>query len=175
MNVKRILSLALAGSLLTGTALLVAGCSKGKQDESWKENTDYDLSVPTLGQDGWYLVFQDDFEGDGLNQNIQFGDNYTGSKEIWTTSPHAVRWQSQDKKHPDKACYWCPTMVEVKDSNLIIHSRHETNHSCDGDCPAAGRFTGGIEPAASTATTITTRAQRTNCSFPRRSATLSAG
>ena len=52
MNVKRILSLALAGSLLTGTALLVAGCSKGKQDESWKENTDYDLSVPTLGQDG---------------------------------------------------------------------------------------------------------------------------
>ena len=83
MNVKRILSLALAGSLLTGTALLVAGCSKGKQDESWKENTDYDLSVPTLGQDGWYLVFQDDFEGDGLNQNIQFGDNYTGSKEMF--------------------------------------------------------------------------------------------
>lgn len=82
MNVKRILSLALAGSLLTGTALLVAGCSKGKQDESWKENTDYDLSVPTLGQDGWYLVFQDDFEGDGLNQNIQFGDNYTGSFDL---------------------------------------------------------------------------------------------
>ena len=82
MNVKRILSLALAGSLLTGTALLVAGCSKGKQDESWKENTAYDLSVPTLGQDGWYLVFQDDFEGDGLNQNIQFGDNYTGSFDL---------------------------------------------------------------------------------------------
>ncbi len=82
MNVKRILSLALAGSLLTCTALLVAGCSKGKQDESWKENTAYDLSVPTLGQDGWYLVFQDDFEGDGLNQNIQFGDNYTGSFDL---------------------------------------------------------------------------------------------
>lgn len=80
MTVKRILSL--AGSLLTGTALLVAGCSKGKQDESWKENTDYDLSVPTLGQDGWYLVFQDDFEGDRLNQNIQFGDNYTGSFDL---------------------------------------------------------------------------------------------
>jgi len=27
-------------------------------------------------------VFQDDFEGDGLNQNIQFGDNYTGSFDL---------------------------------------------------------------------------------------------
>lgn len=74
--------ISLAGSLLTGTALLVAGYSKGKQDESWKENTAYDLSVPALGQDGWYLVFQDDFEGDGRNQNIQFGDNYTGSFDL---------------------------------------------------------------------------------------------
>ena len=28
------------------------------------------------------MVFQDDFEGDGLNQNIQFGDNYTGSFDL---------------------------------------------------------------------------------------------
>lgn len=35
MNVKRILSLALAGSLLTGTALLVAGCSKGKLEREY--------------------------------------------------------------------------------------------------------------------------------------------
>jgi hypothetical protein len=27
-------------------------------------------------------VFQDDFEGDGLNQNIQFSDNYTGSFDL---------------------------------------------------------------------------------------------
>lgn len=36
-------------------------------------------------------------------------------------------------------------MVEVKDSKAIIHSRYEENHTCDGDCPAKGRFTGGIE------------------------------
>lgn len=36
MNVKRILSLALAGSLLTGTALLVAGCSKGSRMKAGK-------------------------------------------------------------------------------------------------------------------------------------------
>jgi len=28
------------------------------------------------------LVFQDNFEGDGRNQNIQFGDNYTGSFDL---------------------------------------------------------------------------------------------
>mgnify|MGYP007003588329 CR=1 FL=1 len=38
--------------------------------------------MPTLGQDGRYLVFQDNFEGDGRNQNIQFGDNYTGSFDL---------------------------------------------------------------------------------------------
>lgn len=36
-------------------------------------------------------------------------------------------------------------MVEVKDSNAVIHSRFETNHTCDGDCPSTGRFTSGIE------------------------------
>ena len=31
-------------------------------------------------------------------------------------------------------------MVEVKDSKLIIHSRYEDNHKCNGDCPAKGRL-----------------------------------
>ena len=55
---------------------------------------DFDTSVPTLGENGWYKVFEDDFNGDGLNQNIDFGERYSGSKEIWTTSPHAIRWES---------------------------------------------------------------------------------
>ena len=46
MNVKRILSLALAGSLLTGTALLVAGCSKGKQDEIGRASCRERVSSP---------------------------------------------------------------------------------------------------------------------------------
>ncbi len=122
----------------------ITACAK-KQNFGWKENKNYDLSVPTLSEDGWYLVFEDDFNGDNLNENIVFGENYTGSREIWTTSPHAIRWKSDNKDKPQQACWWCPTMVEIKDSNLIVHSRYEDNHTCDGDCPKQGRFTSGIE------------------------------
>lgn len=85
---------------------------------------DFDTSVPTLGENGWYKVFEDDFNGDGLNQNIDFGERYSGSKEIWTTSPHAIRWESNDEKHPEYACWWCPEMVEIRDSNLIVRSEY---------------------------------------------------
>ena len=126
------------------SAVMLFGCSK-KDDDSWKTDERYDLSVPVLGQDGWYLVFEDDFNGSALNENIIFGEKYTGSREIWTTSPHAIRWASNDDNKPEQACWWCPEMVEVKDSNAVIHSRYEESHVCDGDCPAQGRFTSGIE------------------------------
>lgn len=128
-------------------AVILCGCSKNTEkedDDSWK-NQDYDLSLPELNKDGWYMVFEDDFNGTKLNENIVFGERYKGSKEIWTTSPHAVRWQSDKKRKPEQACWWCPEMVEVKDSNAIIHSRYENNHKCEGDCPKEGRFTSGIE------------------------------
>ena len=76
--------------LLSGaTAFLLAcamlcSCSAEKQDESWRD-AGYDLSLPQLGQDGWYLVFEDNFVGDELNEDITFGENYTGNREIWTT------------------------------------------------------------------------------------------
>ncbi len=124
--------------------LMLFGCSK-KEDDSWKTNEKYDLSVPVLNEDGWYMVFEDDFDGNTLNENITFGERYTGNKEIWTTSPHAIRWESDSKSKPEQACYWCPEMVEVKDSNAIIHSRYEENHICNGNCPSKGRFTSGIE------------------------------
>lgn len=120
------------------------GCSRG-QDESWKKNEKYDLSVPVLNEDGWYLVFEDDFTGNSLNEGITFGEKFQGSKKIWTTSPHAVRWESNDENKPEQACWWCPEMVEIKNSNLVIHSRYEENHACNGSCPSKGRFTGGIE------------------------------
>lgn len=141
---KKFLCVVLAGVLVLSFVGL-CGCSKKQPDESWKKNKKYDLSVPQLNKDGWYLVFEDDFNGTSLNEGIKFGEKYTGNKEIWTTSPHAIRWQSDKKNKPEQACWWCPEMVEVKDSNVIIHSRYEENHTCDGDCPSAGRFTGGIE------------------------------
>lgn len=142
---KKAISILLSLILMLGVSFMFSSCSKHRQDESWKEDKSYDLSVPTLNKDGWYLVFEDDFDGDKLNENIKFGDKYRGNKEIWTTSPHAIRWKSDNDKKPQQACYWCPTMVEVKNSNLIIHSRYEDDHTCDGDCPKQGRFTGGIE------------------------------
>ena len=139
---KKWIALMMACLLCGG--LFLTGCGKKENPDSWK-NEAYDLSLPTLGQDGWYLVFEDQFEGDGLNQNIQFGEQYKGNREIWTTSPHAIRWESDDKSRPEQGCWWCPEMVTVKDGNVEIHSRYETNHTCDGTCPASGRFTGGIE------------------------------
>lgn len=139
---KKFITVLIVSLLIVGVCL-ICGCSK--TDDSWKTNEKYDLSVPVLNQDGWYLVFEDDFEGSALNENITFGEKYNGNKEIWTTSPHAIRWESNDESKPGQACYWCPEMVEVKDSNAIIHSRYEDNHTCDGDCPKEARFTSGIE------------------------------
>lgn len=140
---KKYLCFLLIGAIAVGM-LMLSGCSK-KNDDSWKTDERYDLSVPVLNQDGWYLVFEDDFNGNVLNENIIFGDRYTGNREIWTTSPHAIRWASNNDSKPEQACWWCPEMVEIKDSNVIIHSRYEDNHICNGDCPKQGRFTSGIE------------------------------
>lgn len=140
---KKFISFLLVCILTTGI-VVTAGCSK-KHDDSWKTDEKYDLSLPVLNEDGWYMVFEDDFDGSKLNENITFGEKYHGGEEIWTASPHAVRWESDDKNKPEQACWWCPEMIEVKDSNAIIHSRYEENHSCDGDCAKAGRFTSGIE------------------------------
>ena len=139
-----IAAVAAAAIIIAVTAIALFSRSK-RQDESWKNNEKYDLSLPVLNSDGWYLVFEDDFSGNSLNEGIVFGERYTGNKEIWTTSPHAVRWESNDADKPEQACWWCPEMVEVKDSNLIVHSRYEENHTCSGSCPSKGRFTGGIE------------------------------
>lgn len=127
---------------------IFAGCKKKEEypetDLSWKTRG-FDTSVPVLGEDGWYMVFEDNFDGTALNEGISFGEKYEGGREIWTTSPHAIRWESNDPEIPEQGCWWCPNMVEVKDGNAVIHSRYEENHQCGGDCPAKGRFTSGIE------------------------------
>lgn len=144
MKKTRIISLILA---LAMTATLFAACAKKEPpapDESWK-NVGYDLSVPTLGKDGWYMVFEDDFNGTALNEDIKFGDSYDGNRDIWTYSPNAIRWESNDPEKPEQACYWCDEMVSVKDGNLVVTSKFDDNHKCSGNCPKSGRFTGGIE------------------------------
>lgn len=140
-NMKRKISLVLTIAVLV--LLMLPACAK-KDSDDWK-NKGYDLSVPVVGENGWYMVFEDDFNGTALNEGISFGENYTGSREIWTTSPHAIRWESDDESKPGQACWWCPEMVEVKDGNAVIHTAYQNNHTCDGDCPQEGRFTGGIE------------------------------
>lgn len=140
MKTKRVLSSVLAALML----FMLCSCGKSEApDQSWREKG-YDLSVPTLGKDGWYMVFEDEFNGTELNENIKFGKGYKGSREIWTTSPHAIRWESQDESKPGQACRWCPQMVEIKDGNAVIHSEYQSNHKCD-ICPKEGRFTSGIE------------------------------
>lgn len=60
---KKIIALIAVFATVTTVALCFTSCSK-KQDDSWKANEKYDLSLPTLNKDGWYLVFEDDFDGD---------------------------------------------------------------------------------------------------------------
>lgn len=120
----------------------------GCKNQSW-DPSQFDTSLPELGKDGWYMVFEDNFDSAALNQNINFGDSYPGNKEIWTTSPHAIRWESQDKDKPQQSSYWCSDMVKVENGNAVITSKYDDNHQCSqGLCPSNARFTGGIETRA---------------------------
>lgn len=168
---KYIFAVLLIIIVIVGVTL--CSCSK-HQDDSWEENEKYDLSVPVLNEDGWYLVFEDDFNGDSLNEGITFGEKYQGNKEIWTTSPHAIRWESNDEDKPEQACWWCPEMVEVKDSNLVVHSRYEENHTCSGDCPSKADSQAELKQELFPAIIIITRAQRILCFFLRLSGILNA-
>ena len=142
---KYVKAIAIAAAFLCACIILFvfSSCSASQADD-WK-NKGYDLSIPTLGENGWYMVFEDDFNGTALNEGINFGERYTGNREIWTASPHAVRWNSDSESKPEQSSYWCDEMVEVRDGNAVIHSRYEENHTCDGDCPSTGRFSSGIE------------------------------
>ena len=123
---KRIISIIITLLMLL---VLLSSCA---QSEDWKEKG-YDLSLPILGEDGWYEVFYDDFSENILNP------------EIWTTSPHGLRWNTQtgNDLHSN---YWCSDTVKVENAKVIISSFETENHVCsEGVCPAKGRFSGGIE------------------------------
>ena len=159
---------AAAALLIAAVGIVFTACA----EEEWNDGS-YDLTLPDFSQigngvseDGWYLVFEDEFEGSShgadiesaLNASTVFGDVYKaknpslfqgGAPAIWTTSPEGLRWESNDPDKPEQACYWCADMAEVKDGKVIIHSSSSTDHVCSqGKCPAAGRFTSGIETRA---------------------------
>ena len=85
---KKTAIVAIAAALLIAvTALCFAGCT-----EEWNDGS-YDLSLPEpekitatsgVDEDGWYLVFEDEFEGnsegsdleDALNASTVFGEVY---------------------------------------------------------------------------------------------------
>lgn len=95
-------------------------------------------------KEGWYPTLIDNFDAKY--------DNESGlDPEIWTTSRHDVRWESQVKSHPEYANYWCSKAVSVEDGVAVIKAGYEDNHICDV-CNSygytKGRFTGGFETRA---------------------------
>lgn len=152
-KIKRILALTVALALMVVT---LVGCMP-KDDVSWKTNELFDTMFPSFegsgigeanaNSDGWYEVFTDDFNGNELNYGLE---KYNlPNNEIWTTSPHAMRWETQKKGKDNYTSYWCPDMVKVEAGNCVITSIETTTHKCSsGVCPSVGRFTGGIETRA---------------------------
>lgn len=129
-----------AAILAAVCAVLTPGC--GGREEDFYDPSLYDLSLPVLLENGWHLVFEDNFDGSSLNENIIFGDGYEGDKMVWTYSPNYERWPAKNAK---KSNWWCPDTVSLKDGALQIRSFYDDNHACGGVCAGKGRFTGGIE------------------------------
>lgn len=97
-----------------------------------------------INKDGWYPTLIDNF-------NVKYETDSGLNPEIWTTSRHDVRWESQNKNHPEYANYWCSNAVSVNDGIAVIKAGYEENHSCDicnGYGYKKGRFTGGFETRA---------------------------
>lgn len=131
MNMNSIIKKALIVALTLCVTICSVACQK-RDDESWKTNPKYDLTLPTLGGD-WYETLFDDFLGTELNS------------ELWTTSPHGLRWESQ-KKDTIYTNYWCDDMVTVNNGIVEVRSLETRDHVCSkGICPSEGRFTSGIE------------------------------
>ena len=149
--VKKVLVAALA---LAMAACVFSGCTRQTglhADLTLMENESIDKSLPRDGRDGWYTVFVDDFDRETLNDSTAIGQlrnadgtpGETITTDIWTYSPHDVRWETQTGS-ADQTSYWCPEMVTLRDGKVEIKAYETQNHTCDS-CPKNGRFSGGIE------------------------------
>lgn len=94
--------------------------------------------------EGWYAALIDNFD-------VTYDGNSGLNPDIWATSRHDVRWQSQNKAHPEYANYWCSEMVSVEDGIVKVKAEYDSDHQCD-ICRSYGhtdgRFTGGFETRA---------------------------
>lgn len=101
----------------------------------------YKEGEKNANNEGWYATLIDNFD-------VTYEENSGLNPEIWTTSRHDIRWESNKKNHPEYANYWCSEMVSVVDGNVIVKAEYDDNHTCEV-CKSIGntkgRFTGGFE------------------------------
>ncbi len=100
---------------------------------------------------GWYPTLIDNFD-----YTPDYASNHGLNPEIWTTSPHGLRWASNSKSHPEYTNYWCDDLVSVTaDGYAVVRAEYRQTHACDV-CAAVeiankqagdtrGRYTGGFE------------------------------
>lgn len=100
---------------------------------------------------GWYPTLIDNFGCNG-----DYAETNGLNPQIWTTSPHGLRWGSNVKNHPEYTNYWCDRMVSTtSDGNALVRAEYFDDHVCDV-CNAVeienkepgdrrGRYTGGFE------------------------------
>ena len=94
--------------------------------------------------EGWYATLIDNFD-------VKYQSESGLDPEIWTTSRHDLRWESQSKSHPEYANYWCSKAVSVEDGKVRVRAYYDEDHDCE-TCRkyghTSGRFTGGFETRA---------------------------
>ncbi len=94
-----------------------------------------------INDEGWYPTLIDNFD-------VTYNENSGLNPEIWATSRHDIRWESNKKSHPEYSNYWCSEMVSVKDGKAIVKAGYLDSHNCEV-CNSygytKGRFTGGFE------------------------------
>ena len=108
----------------------------------------YSGGEKAANEEGWYPTLIDNFD-------VKYETESGLDPEIWTTSRHDVRWESQKKSHPEYANYWCSKAVSVEDGVAVIKAGYEDDHVCE-ICNSygykKGRFTGGFETRAEVVT-----------------------
>ena len=86
IEMKKRIAILLCVLMLFSSTFVLVSC----KDDSF-DKKGYDLSLPVLGEDGWYLVFQDDFDGDALNENIQKQSFVV--RWLWSHGVAAKQWR----------------------------------------------------------------------------------
>ncbi len=113
---------------------------KDLKDETYLYNGT-DNITDISNSEGWYPTLIDNFDK-------TYSENSGLNPDIWATSRHDVRWESQSKAHPEYANYWCSEMVSVENGKAVVKAQYLDSHNCsvcNGNGYAKGRFTGGFE------------------------------